>query len=85
MVSKLAGELGLTSPFSEPVLLQLLHLQRRRLVVHLQDPDEVGDGEHPDEPGHRGHYTQGRGTFALRSPIAGRRARRCTREQRKPS
>ena len=40
---------GVTSPVAESVLLQLLHLQGRRLVVHLQDPDEVGDGEHSDK------------------------------------
>ena len=29
------------------MLLQLLHLLGRVPVVRLQDPDEVGDGEHP--------------------------------------
>ena len=29
------------------MLLQLLHLLGRVPVVRLQDPDEVGDGQHP--------------------------------------
>ena len=40
----------LTSPRDELVLLELLHLRVWVLVVHLEDPDEVGDGEHADEP-----------------------------------
>ena len=32
------------------MLLQLLHLKSRRLVVHLQNPDEVGDCQHSYEP-----------------------------------
>ena len=32
------------------MFLQLLHLEGRAAVVHLQDPDEVGYGEHPHKP-----------------------------------
>ena len=39
----------LTSPRGQLVLLQLLHLGLGALVVHLQDPDEVCDGQHADE------------------------------------
>ena len=38
-----------TSPGGELVLLQLLHLQGGALVVHLEDPDEVRDGQHTNE------------------------------------
>lgn len=37
-------------PRIQLVLLQLLHLRIRIFVIHLQDADEVGDGEHADEP-----------------------------------
>ena len=37
-------------PGGELVLLQLLHLQGGGLVVHLQDPDEICDGQHPHKP-----------------------------------
>jgi hypothetical protein len=40
----------LTSPCGELVFLELLHLEGRAPVVHLQDPDEVGYGEHPHKP-----------------------------------
>ena len=39
----------LTPPGLQLVLLQLLHLDLGALVIHLEDPDEVGDGEHADE------------------------------------
>merc|ERR1719270_1954659 len=37
------------SPGTQSVLLQLLHLKSWRLVVHLQNPDEVGDCQHSYE------------------------------------
>ena len=40
----------LTPPRDELVLLELFHFRVGILVVHLQDPDEVRDGEHADEP-----------------------------------
>lgn len=38
-----------TSPRLELVLLELVHRWIGRLVVHLQDLDEVGDRQHADE------------------------------------
>jgi len=36
-------------PRFDQVLFELVHFDGRRLVVGVQDVDEVGDGEHPDE------------------------------------
>ena len=41
--------IALTSPRCKLVFFQLLHFGCWRLVIHLQDPDEVCDGEHPHE------------------------------------
>ena len=42
--------MALTSPGCEPVFLEQLHLEGRGPVVHLQDPDKVGDRQHTNEP-----------------------------------
>ena len=42
--------LRLTSPCCQPVFLELLHLQSRGPVVHLQDPDKVRDRQHTHKP-----------------------------------
>ena len=43
------GMVRTVPPRFDQVLFELVHFDGRRLVVGVQDVDEVGDGEHPDE------------------------------------
>ncbi len=43
------GVVQLTSPRLQFVLFDDFHLEVRRFVVHLQDSNEVGDGEHANK------------------------------------
>ena len=49
MAHFLKNELSLTSPSFKPVLLQLFDMRLCVFVIHVQDPDEVGDGQHAHE------------------------------------